>query len=106
MLFPYGQILLVLSRVASSEWLSVGKPNTSSRGLLMVLVVFFHFIEAVNWVPVGQVIVRFRPPVGVFSPCSVLCFLLIDRQRVGGGLSGSGSIDRIGPGIRSRLWWT
>ena len=72
----------------------------------MVLVDFFHFIEAVNWVPVGPAVVHFRPPVGVFSPCSVLCSLLFDRQRVDGELTGSGSIDQIGPGIRSRLWWT
>ena len=54
----------------------------------------------------GPAVFHSRPPVGVFSPCFVLCFLLIDRQRVGGELFGSGSIDRIDLGIRSQLWWT
>jgi hypothetical protein len=75
MLLPYGQILLLLSRSASSEWLSVGNPNTSSSGLLMVWVDFSHRIGAVNWVPSNPVVVRPGPGVGVSCPCFLLVFV-------------------------------
>jgi hypothetical protein len=106
MLFPYGQILLFLSRSASSEWLSVGNPNTSSRGLLMLRVDFSHCIGAVNWVPAGPGVVRPGPGDDASCQCFVLVSGLLGRHWVGCGLFGSDAIDRIGPATRSRCGWS